>query len=183
MNLLLKLNSLGKRLLNIRVIRYGLVGGIGIPVNELALFVFTYLLSSLALTFNLPFVGQTDLHYALDSACAFEVSTTVNFVLNQLFTYHEQKIQGWRHWIQRAAKAQLTSLSALLLSFIVGLVLVYGFRVNQYIANPTGIIVAFGYNFFISKKLVFRPTTSSPEPLAMEIKAQNELEVPSAIQK
>ncbi len=182
MNFLLKLNSLGKRLLNIRVVRYGLVGGIGIPVNELALFVFTYLMSNLVLTFNLPFVGQTDLHYALDSACAFEVSTTVNFVLNQLFTYHEQKIQGW-HWIKRAAKAQLTSLSALLLSFVVGLVLVYGFHVNQYIANPTGIIVAFGYNFFISKKLVFRPTTPSAESLAVGIKAQTEIEVPSAIQK
>ncbi len=103
-----------------------------------------------------------DLLYALASMCAFEVSTTLNFVLNQLFTYREQKPQSWE-WIRRAGKAQLTSLSAQLLTFTIGLVLVYGLQVNEYIANPVGIILVFAYGFFISNKFVFQPMASHPE--------------------
>jgi putative flippase GtrA len=155
------MKSLVKQLLNKRIVRYGLVGGIGIPVNDLALFVFKYLLHTVQLTTHLFVMSHhitIDFHYALASACAFEISTTLNFVLNQLFTYHEQKLYGW-DWLRRAGKAQLTSLSAQLLTFAVGLVLVYGLNVNDYIANPVGIIVVFVYGFFLSRKFVFRPIT------------------------
>ena len=157
--------ALVKRVLNIRIIRYGLVGGIGIPINDVALFLFQTLFGGLSLTFSyslLSYSFKSDLHYALSSACAFEVSTTVNFILNQLFTYHEQKLRGWQ-WVQRAAKAQLTSFSAILLSFIVGLILVYGLKVNEYIANPLGIVLIFIYNFFISRRFVFRPVAASEQ--------------------
>jgi len=157
------MKALITRLLNIRIIRYGLVGGIGVPINDGALFIFTMLLSALPLTIHFALVGHSfsvDLHYALASACAFEVSTTINFVLNQLFTYREQKITR-RDWIRRAATAQLTSLSAILLSFVVGLILFYGLKVNEYIANPIGIIVIFAYGFFVSRKFVFRPVAAS----------------------
>jgi putative flippase GtrA len=142
-----------KRLFKMRIIRYGLVGGIGIPVNDLALLLFMSLMHGF---------------YPLASACAFEVSTTINFVLNQLFTYSEQRqhLSGLG-WVKRAGKAQLTSLSALLLSYLAALALVKFFHVNIYIANPAGIVVAFVYNFFISKKLVFQPptpTTTTIEP-------------------
>jgi putative flippase GtrA len=155
-----------KQLVNKRIVRYGLVGSIGIPVNDLALFVFKYLLRTVQLTTHLIVMSHhitIDLHYALASACAFEISTTINFVLNQLFTYNEQKIYGW-DWLRRAGKAQLTSLSAQLLTFTVGLVLVYGLNVNDYIANPVGIIVVFVYGFFISRKFVFQPITDYTRP-------------------
>ena len=154
--------SLIKRLFQIRIVRYGLVGGIGIPINNAALFCFTLLLAVLPLMvsfslFNHPITA--DLHFALESACAFEVSNIINFVLNQWFTYGEQRrhIHGWE-WVRRIAKGQLTSLSSLLLSFLIALTLVYAFHVNAYLANDTGIVLAFVYNFFISNKLVFRPT-------------------------
>ena len=54
-----------RRLLNIRIVRYGLVGGIGIPINLLALAGFLYLL------------GDALYHLAL--SCSFEVSTTNGF--------------------------------------------------------------------------------------------------------
>ena len=106
--------------------------------------------------------------YPLASASAFEVSNIVNFTLNQIFTYREQlqHIHGWE-WVRRAAKGQLTSFSAMLLSFSVALVLVYVFHVYEYLANPAGIILAFTYNFFISKKLVFR-STAPANPIAIE---------------
>jgi putative flippase GtrA len=155
------MKSLVKRLVSIRIIRYGLVGGIGIPVNDGALFCFKFL-------FGHALSSNGILLYAISSACAFEVSNIVNFVLNQLFTYREQlkHIHGWE-WVRRAAKGQLTSFSAMLLSYAVGLLLVGVFRVNDYVANPAGIIIAFVYNFFISNKLVFRPTISAT-PAAIE---------------
>jgi putative flippase GtrA len=158
--------SLVKRLLHIRIIRYGLVGGVGIPINDAALFCFLYLFSALALTINLTLLGRhisADLHFAVASVCAFEISNSINFVLNQFFTYSEQRqhIHGWE-WVRRIAKGQLASLSALLLSLLAALILVYAFHVNPYLANPAGIIVAFIYNFFISNKLVFRPTAPAP---------------------
>jgi putative flippase GtrA len=133
--------------LRVRIVRYGLVGGIGIPVNLLALAVFLHLMG--------------DRLYPLASACAFEVSTTVNFALNQLFTYSDQKhLHGW-DWPKRALKAQLTSLSALGISFLAALALKYGLHVSPYAANALGIVIAFFYNFSISNRLVFRPAPSS----------------------
>ena len=79
--------SLVKRFFKLRIIRYGLVGGIGIPINDAALFLFAQLL-----ILPLP----------LAEACAFLVSNLINFTLNQFFTYREQVrgIRGWE-WLRR----------------------------------------------------------------------------------
>jgi putative flippase GtrA len=136
-----------KRFLKLRIIRYGLVGGIGIPINDAALFLFAQLL-----LLPLP----------LAEACAFLLSNVINFTLNQFFTYREQVggIHG-REWLRRYFRGQLTSLSASLLAYLVALGLVYFLQVDKYLANPAGIVVAFIYNFFISRKLVFRPPTAN----------------------
>jgi putative flippase GtrA len=134
-------------LLRRRIVRYALVGGIGIPVDLLAL----------ALVLHL--VG--DRLYPLASACAFEVSTSVNFVLNQLYTYGEQKhLRGWE-WPRRALKAQMASLSALAIAYALALALKYGVHVSPYLANATGIVCAFFYNFTIANRFVFRPAPAA----------------------
>lgn len=129
--------------------RYALVGGVGIPVNLLALAVFLHLMG--------------DRLYPLALACSFEISTTVNFVLNQFFTYSEQKhLRGW-DWPRRALKAQMTSLSALGISYIIALALKYGLHVDPYLASAIGIICSFFYNFAISNRFVFRPAPAPSE--------------------
>jgi putative flippase GtrA len=133
--------------LRVRIVRYGLVGGIGIPVHDVALFIFLSLLGSRL--------------FPVASICAFEISTTVNFVLNQLFTYSDQKHLRGMDWVRRALKAQLTSFSALAIAFVIGLALVYGLHLNGLLANDIGIICSFFYNFRISNRLVFRPAPSS----------------------
>lgn len=142
--------SLIKRVFKLRIIRYGLVGGIGIPIQDAALFLFAQLLA---------------LPLPLAEVCSFLVSNFINFTLNQFFTYREQVkgIHGWE-WLRRYFKGQLTSLSATLLSILIALGLVYFLHVDKYLANPIGIVVAFVYNFFISNKLVFRPATASMPP-------------------
>jgi len=156
-----------KRVLKLRIIRYGLVGGIGIPINDAALFLFAQLL-----LLPLP----------LAEACAFLLSNVINFTLNQFFTYREQvrDIHGWE-WPRRYFRGQLASLSASLLAYLVALGLVYMLHVDKYLANPGGIVVAFVYNFFISRKLVFRPTTAdtpalSQTPEALEPEAEVRVE-------
>ena len=136
-----------QKLFHQRIIRYAFVGGIGIPINLIALAVFLHI------------VG--DAFYPLASGCAFEVSTTINFVLNQFFTYgDQQRPRGW-NWVRRASKAQLTSLSALLVTFAIALVLKYELHFSPYAANALGIVCAFLYNFAISKRFVFRPAAST----------------------
>lgn len=135
-----------KRFFKIRIIRYGMVGGIGIPIQNLALLLFTLLMGPRL--------------FPVENACAFIISNFINFVLNQFFTYREQVqgIHGWE-WAKRFFKGQLTSLSATLIAYLVALVLFYTLSVNRYISSDIGIVIAFLYNFFISNKLVFRPTT------------------------
>ncbi|MGH2481890.1 MAG: GtrA family protein [Ktedonobacteraceae bacterium] len=174
--------SLIKRLLQIRIIRYGLVGGVGIPILDAALFCFTHLLAPLPFIVSFSLSGQhfsADLRQAVALVCAFEVSNIINFVLNQFFTYNEQSQHiHWWEWPRRIAKGQLASLSAMLLSIVVALVLIYAFHVNEYLATPAGTIIAFFYNFFISNKLVFRPTTPAPTPkVAEEMKVKTTVEI------
>ncbi|WP_172632060.1 GtrA family protein [Dictyobacter arantiisoli] len=128
------------------LVRYAMVGGIGIPVSEIALWFFYHLLFKDNHGFF--FVAQL---------CSFEISTTVNFLLNQYFTYREQAqhVKGWG-LVKRAVRAQVTSFSANLVSLLTGDILVYLFNVNPYIATLAGIILAFGYNYFISRRFVYR---------------------------
>ncbi|HVU65932.1 MAG TPA: GtrA family protein [Ktedonobacteraceae bacterium] len=149
--------SLIKRLLNIRIVRYGMVGGVGILINEGALFVFEQL-------WGLAIPQTSNFLYPLSWFCAFEISNTANFTLNQLFTYREQvkDIHGWE-WVRRAFKGQLTSISAMLISLAVAWTLHFAFHINDYTDSFIGMIAQFFYNFFISNKLVFR-AVKSPSP-------------------
>ncbi len=143
------MSSTAQRLLGRRITRYALVGGLGILVHDAVLFVFLHLMGA----------GL----YPLASICTFEVSTTVNFVLNQLYTYGDQKhLRGW-DWPKRALKAQLTSLSALAIAFVIGLALTFGLHLSPYVANDIGIVCAFIYNFRISNRFVFRPAPAVGE--------------------
>jgi putative flippase GtrA len=139
-----------KKLFSIRIIRYGIVGGAGIPINLIALAIFIHIF------------GQQGIAGWLSVVFAFEVSTTINFVLNQTFTYHDQKLSGRSEWIKRAAKAQVTSLSSQLITLGIKYGLHFG---NPYVADSLGIICGFLFQFFVTNKFVFRPTekpTMSP---------------------
>lgn len=135
------IQRLGRR----RIVRYALVGGLGIPVNNLALVMF------------LSIFGPV---YWLAWLCAFEVSTTVNFVLNQLFTYSEHQLRGW-DWPRRALRAQISSSSAALVAALIAFTLKYGFHTPDLVASDVGIIGSFFYNYVVSQRFVFRPTSPS----------------------
>jgi len=135
------IQRLGRR----RIVRYALVGGLGLPVNNIALVVL------------LPLCGGV---YWLAWMGAFEVSTTVNFVLNQLYTYSEHHLRGW-DWPRRAVRAQLSSSSAALLAASIAFTLRYILHAPYLIASDAGIIGAFFYNYAVSRRFVFRPAPLS----------------------
>jgi putative flippase GtrA len=141
-----KIQKLVQKFFALRIIRYGIVGGIGIPINLLALFVFTHIFGSTGVA------GYVSIFFA------FEVSTTINFILNQLFTYHDQKLQGHSEWFKRALKAQLVSISSQIFAYLIK----YGLHFNPYLANIFGIICGFLFQFFVAKRFVFRETTPPP---------------------
>lgn len=129
-------------LLDRRIVRYALVGALGIPINNLALAFFLLLTGDL---------------YWLALPLAFEVSTTVNFLLNQRFTYSDQRhLRGW-DWPRRALKAQMSSLTALGLAIGIAFALKYGLGLEKFLATDIGIVTAFLWNFALSRRLVFRP--------------------------
>ncbi len=131
-----------QRVCALRIVRYGLMGSLGIPVNNLALALFAHL------------VGGA---YWLAVLSAFAVSSTVTFVLNQLYTYRDQTpLRGWA-WPKRALKAQVSSLSAWLLALLIGLGLTYALHVNGFVAMDVGFMCAFSWNYTVSKRLVFTP--------------------------
>jgi putative flippase GtrA len=134
-----------------RFIRFALVGLIGVPINLLLLALFLYLL------------GES--LYPLALVGSFEISTTINFVLNQIYTYGEQKPTRPWDWVKRALKAQATTLSAQLVTFLGILLLKEQLGLNPYLASLIGMAGAFLYNFGVSNRFVFLPRS---EPLTKE---------------
>jgi putative flippase GtrA len=131
-----------RRVCGRRIVRYGLVGGLGIPVNNLALALIE------------PVLGGV---YWLAAPCAFEIGTLVNFTLNQRYTYSDQThLRGW-DWPKRALKAQLSSVPAWGLALLIGCGLTYGLHVHDYVASDAGFACAFGFNFVIANRFVFTP--------------------------
>jgi len=128
-----------------RIVRYGFIGGICIPVHLLSLAGFLYLFG--------------DKLYLVALLCTFEVSTTINFILNQLFTYREQQHLSPLGWIKRALKGQLTSLTSQGITFCVAVTFTYKLHQTPYLGSFVGIVSAFFLNYTLSKRFVFRPTS------------------------
>ncbi len=126
-----------------RIVRYGFIGGICIPVHLLSLAGFLYLFG--------------DKLYVAALLCTFEVSTTINFILNQLFTYHEQQHLSPLGWVKRALKGQLTSLTSQTVTFCVAVTCTYVLHQTPYLGSFVGIASAFFLNYTLSKRFVFSP--------------------------
>jgi putative flippase GtrA len=136
-----------------RFIRFALVGLLCVPINLLLLALFLRLL------------GES--LYPVALVASFEISTTINFVLNQMYTYGERKpVRHW-DWLTRALKLQVTNLSSQFVTFIGILLLKEQLGLNPYVASLIGMAGAFLYNFTVSNRFVFLPRSKSQgkEPL------------------
>jgi putative flippase GtrA len=136
-----------------RFIRFAVVGLLCVPINLLLLALFLHLL------------GES--FYPVALVASFEISTTINFVLNQIYTYGERKpLRRW-DWLTRALKLQVTNLSSQLVTFIGILLLKEQLGLNPYVASLVGMAGAFLYNFAVSNRFVFlpHPPSQAKEPV------------------
>lgn len=139
-----------------RLVRFALVGGMGIPINMAFLWFFHSLL-------RMPLAPAW--------ICAFEPSALINFYANQRFTYHEQThLRGWE-WPLRALKAQASSLSGQVVNVLVFAALM-ALGVHYLPADAAGIVAAFSVNFLLANRFVFTPArrqvTEMPIPAEFE---------------
>lgn len=130
-----------------RLVRFALVGGLGIPMNMALLWLFHAIL-------GLPLVPAW--------ICAFEPSALVNFYANQRFTYGEQDhVRGW-DWPKRALKAQASSLSGQVVN-VLTFALLLRLGMHYLPADAAGIIAAFSVNFVLANRFVFTPAGAGPD--------------------
>ncbi|GCE17779.1 hypothetical protein KDK_15790 [Dictyobacter kobayashii] len=95
--------------------------------------------------------------YPVAYVFAFAISNGINFLMNQLITYPEHRPNRTFIWLQRLLKAEVTSVSALVISLSVALIFHYLFHVNEYISNPIGLCFSFIYKYLVSDRYVYRP--------------------------
>lgn len=124
-----------------KFVRFAVIGGIGIVINDAALLGFKWV-------FNF---------YPVAYVFAFIVSNGLNFILNQFITYPEYRPHQFSTWFQRLLKAEIASVSALLISLSAALILHYVFHVSEFISNPIGLCFSFVYKYLVSDRFVYRP--------------------------
>jgi dolichol-phosphate mannosyltransferase len=127
-----------------RMLRFGIVGAIGVVVNQ-------GLLMSLHGTFGLPLL--------LSSVVAIETSILSNFTLNSHWTWKIDLGGSARTWVQKAAQYHAaTAVSAFAGNVLVLMGLVHLFGVDYRLANLAGIAVGSGINYLAGEFWVFRRT-------------------------
>jgi putative flippase GtrA len=144
--------SLLNAIVRLRIFRFALVGGIGVPINLALLWFFHGVL-------HMPIIPAW--------ICAFEPSSLLNFYINQRFTYHEQThVRGW-DWPVRALKAQATSLTGQVVNVAVFAALLT-LHVHYLPADAAGIATSFVVNFGIANQFVFTAAQRPGETAAIQ---------------
>ena len=144
-----------------RVIRFGLVGISGIPVNYLFIYV------GKAWAFKGLSEGLAD---ALSYLLGIVVSILSNFVLNYLWTWGDRRESGIKGFFRQMGKFYVVSVVAAVVQYTVSMgtslwlshyesmrvTIASNYRLYNAIAPAVGIGVAFVINFWVNNKWTFK---------------------------
>jgi dolichol-phosphate mannosyltransferase len=124
-----------------RLAKFGLVGTWGFVVNMSILWFLT---------------EMGGLYYLLSSIVAVEIALINNYVLNDLWTWHDRGKSGKREYLKRMLKYHITASAAMLtnisiLWFFTELVGIYYLTSNIF-----GILCGAALNFFVNDRWTFR---------------------------
>ncbi len=119
----------------VRFIKFILVGGSGIIVNEGFLFLFK---------------GLVHLPLPLASALSIELSIVSNFVLNDLFTFRDRRKPGIKSLMSRALRFNLVCLTGAGINWGTLLLLTSVLHIHYLIANLVGILLATLWNYLVN---------------------------------
>lgn len=125
-----------------RMVRFGIVGGSGVIVNQ---------------GFLMLFHGVAGLPLLLSSIVAIELSIINNFVWNSLWTWKYNYGGSLKLWLQKCLQYHTTTvLTAFIGNVLVLMALVKLFGIDYRIANLIGIAVGSVLNYFLAEVWVFR---------------------------
>lgn len=131
-----------------RFFRFAIVGGIGVPINLGILVVLT----------------ELGLHYAAAVVLATEITMTINYLLNNYWTFSHRKINIFKGW----AKYALVSLPFDGISFALTVTLKETLLDHYYwgylMAAGAGLLVAMILRYVTVKRFVWRGHSSPKKP-------------------
>lgn len=116
----------------LRFIKFGLVGGSGILINEGLLWLLW---------------GIIGIYLLLSSLISVEISIIWNFIWNEVWTFHDRGESGIKEFFKRMGKFNLVSIIGLFLNVTILMFLHLVFGVYPLTANIVGITIAFIWNF------------------------------------
>lgn len=119
----------------VRFIKFCLVGGSGVIVNEGLLWILHHFVS---------------LPLALSSGISIETSIISNFVLNDSFTFPERRAAGIRFFLQRLGRFNIVSLVGLGINMGILLLLTNVFHLHYLLSNLVGIATAVLWNYLVN---------------------------------
>jgi dolichol-phosphate mannosyltransferase len=131
---------------NARFLKFAVVGGSGVFVNEGLLWLFAdVLLTSEALDLRVP----------IANLIAIVVSIFTNFLMNDLWTWGELEKRGRLHLLQRLGKYYLVAAAAAALNFGLAMLFWKMMGLHHLVANLIGIAIATLVNFLIQNRWTF----------------------------
>jgi dolichol-phosphate mannosyltransferase len=131
---------------NARFLKFAVVGGTGVFVNEGLLWLFAdVLLHSADLNLRVPIANFV----------AIVVSIFTNFLMNDLWTWGELEKRGRRHFLERLAKYYLVAAAAAALNFGLAMLLWKVMGLHHLLANLIGIAIATLVNFLLQNRWTF----------------------------
>jgi dolichol-phosphate mannosyltransferase len=124
----------------VKLFKFGMVGLSGIIVNE---------------GFLIYLKGDIQLSLPVASIIAIELSIMSNFILNDIWTFKTEQQHILPHWWQRLLTFQVVSIGGAAINFVILNALAVFAGVDYRIANILGILVAFGWNFWVNRRVTW----------------------------
>jgi len=124
----------------LRLIKFSIVGVIGAGINTGFLWVLT---------------DVAGLYYLLSSVIAIEIAILLQFLMNDRWTFKEQKTQQVEQFITRIVKSNMWRSGGLAVNISVLYLLTEYMGVYYLLSNIAGIICAFLLNYFLESRLTW----------------------------
>lgn len=128
-----------------RFVSFAFLGGLASLIN---LGVFHWVLSR-----STP--KNYDVRFMVAFLLASEISIIVNFSLNDYFTFRHLPGHS-RSWGARCSRFHMTSISAIILTFLITLGLSHGLHIDATLAQAISILIILFYNFTIHHLFTYR---------------------------
>lgn len=137
-----------------RIIKFSIVGLVGILVDEALLFVFTDILH---------------IFYLISSILAKEIALTHNFIVNERWAFKDRRESG--NVFTRLITHNFVTAGGVLISLVVLFVLTNFLNMHYLISNIAGIFCGFLWNYFTNKRFTWEKKKSKDESGLKPIKS------------